>query len=482
MDSCFKAGEISGGEIRMKLPLPKVAIAGKLVDPLVEGGKGVNITNGFSSGAWAKCGGVGTFSGVGSDLYNNNGRYTPYVFKGETRGQKHLELIDQSIRGGIDQAKLAYDISEGNGAIMMNLLWECGGIPQILDGILKEGSHFIDGVVCGAGLPFELPEITSRYQTYYIPIVSSELAFRILWQRSFSKYPGWLGGLVYEDPWLAGGHNGISSREDPKKPEAPFERLLKLRNFMNSVGLEKVTLIIAGGVWNLSEWHEVIDCEELHPLAFQFGTRLLFTQESPISQEWKMRLFTIREEEVKLHRFSPTGFYSSSVNNAFLKELYGQIEREIPFQNTMADDFDTEFKFGVRTVYLKSKDSKSAKAWIEAGYTDPIKTPDDTFIFVTTERRRQIFQDQADCIGCLNRCKFSNWDQHLESTGILPDPRSFCISKTLFDVGHGGSTENNLLFAGHNAYRFASDPFYSKDYIPTVAEVYARIKEEYENS
>ena len=40
-----------------------------------------------------------------------------------------------------------------------------------------------------------------------------------------------LGAVVYEDPWLAGGHNGLSNSEDPEKPEKPFERVSLLRKF-----------------------------------------------------------------------------------------------------------------------------------------------------------------------------------------------------------------------------------------------------------
>jgi hypothetical protein len=35
--------------------------------------------------------------------------------------------------------------------------------------------------------------------------------------------------------------------------------------------------------------------------------------------------------------------------------------------------------------------------------------------------------------------------------------------------------ERNLMFAGHNAYRFASDPFYGNGFIPTVRELFDRI-------
>src|SRR5204863_7401400 len=51
-------------------PLNPIVVSGREVLPLVEGGKGISISNGESSGAWAASGGVGTFSGVNADSYN----------------------------------------------------------------------------------------------------------------------------------------------------------------------------------------------------------------------------------------------------------------------------------------------------------------------------------------------------------------------------------------------------------------------------
>ena len=42
--------------------------------------------------------------------------------------------------------------------------------------------------------------------------------------------------------------------------------------------------------------------------------------------------------------------------------------------------------------------------------------------------------------------------------GTNADPRSFCIQKTLQDIAHGGPIDQNLMFAGHAAYRFKQDP------------------------
>ncbi len=44
------------------------------------------------------------------------------------------------------------------------------------------------------------------------------------------------------------------------------------------------------------------------------------------------------------------------------------------------------------------------------------------------------------------------------TTGHKADPRSFCIQKTLQEISHSDKIEDQLMFAGHNAYRFADDP------------------------
>jgi nitronate monooxygenase len=80
-------------------------------------------------------------------------------------------------------------------------------------------------------------------------------------------------------------------------------------------------------------------------------------------------------------------------------------------------------------------------------------------------------------MGCLTHCRFSNWRDHDDfTTGKKADPRSFCIQKTLQNIVHErGDLDHELMFSGHNAYRFASDPFYANGHIPTVRELVERI-------
>ena len=110
------------------------------------------------------------------------------------------------------------------------------------------------------------------------------------------------------------------------------------------------------------------------------------------------------------------------------------------------------------------------------GFTNALKTPDNTLVFVTNEEMKIIRNDQADCMGCLSQCGFSSWvDNEGNSTGRLADPRSFCIQKTRQEIAHGAPIDQNLMFAGHAAFKFKQDPFYSNGFVPTVKQLVDRI-------
>ena len=47
--------------------------------------------------------------------------------------------------------------------------------------------------------------------------------------------------------------------------------------------------------------------------------------------------------------------------------------------------------------------------------------------------------------------------------------------RQLQDIAHGGDVDQNLMFAGHAAFNFKTDPFYSNNFTPTVKELVDRI-------
>lgn len=464
--------------------LSSVLMGGREVLPLVEGGKGVAATNHLSSGAWARSGGVGTISAVNADSYDATGRIVPQVYQALTRRERHEELVQYAIDGAVQQVERAYEmasseLNRGIGALNINVLWEMGGAQRVLQGVLERTKGLVNGVTCGAGMPYKLSEIAAHHAVHYYPIISSARAFRALWKRAYSKAAEWLGAVVYEDPWLAGGHNGLSNAEDPRSPQDPYPRVRELRATMRECGIsDDIPVIMAGGVWRLDEWSDWIDNPELGKVVFQFGTRPLLTQESPIPDGWKARLMTLKPGDISLHKFSPTGFYSSAVRNPFLRMLEARSERQIAFSATQTGDHQYQLDVGVgrKKYWVTRDDLLHAREWYGHGYVDALKTPDNTLVFVGTAERDEIRKDQADCMGCLSHCGFSAWaDTDTNSTGRLADPRSFCIQKTLQDIAHGGDTEANLMFGGHSAYRFAQDPFYSNGFVPTVGQLVDRI-------
>src|SRR4051794_23618052 len=460
-----------------------IRMGGADVLPLVEGGKGVAVSNGLSAGMWALAGGVGTFSAVNADSYDADGRRIPQLYHGRTRRERHEEMINYAIQGALAQARRAWDITGGKGRIHTNILWEGGGAERIITEVLEQAKGLINGITCGAGMPYRLSDIAARFGVYYYPIISSARAFNALWKRAYSKTAELLGGVVYEDPWLAGGHNGLSNGEDPTRPEDPLPRVAALRKVMRGFGLHETPIIMAGGVWCLEEWEHWIDNPELGPVAFQFRPRPLLTKESPIGDAWKQRLLTLKEGDVFLNKFSPTGFYSSAVNNGFIQELRDRNERQVAYTTETIGEHVAEYGVGPRKriVYLTKADLIRVYGWEQQGFTEALRTPESTLVFVTPEKAREILEDQAACMGCLSSCRFSNWAQQEPdfSNGKKADPRSFCIQKTLQNIAHESddpdAVEHNLMFSGHNAYRFSRDPFYSNGFIPTVKQLMERL-------
>jgi len=457
--------------------LKNIIISGKEVCPIIEGGKGINGSDGKSSGHFAKEGCVGTISLVSADYYDENGQVVLERSHRVKRLERHEDLIEGAIKGGIAQAQIAHEIAGDNGRIHVNELWELADSEKVINGVLDGAKGLIHGVTCGAGLPYKLGEIATAHGVYYYPIVSSARAFQILWKRAYSNYSEFLGGVVYEDPWLAGGHNGLSNAENPKEPQDPYNRIKDLRTAMNNLGLQEKPIIIAGGVWCLKEWENYLDNPEIGKVAFQFGTRPMITTESPVSDAWKQVMLKTKPGDVALQLFSPTGFYSSAIRNKFLNRLFERKDGEIAFVTEANEEYSVPLCLSpAKTVFIRVQDKAKADNQISAGFTVIQETPDATVVFLTPDEWTTMKQDRANCSGCLSQCQFSSWSGTKGTTGKICDPRTYCIHKTLFEVAHNGNPDDNLCFAGHQVYRFGQDPMYANGHIPSTHELIEAIK------
>ena len=148
----------------------------------------------------------------------------------------------------------------------------------------------------------------------------------------------------------------LSNSEDPNEPQDPYPRVVQLRQSMGEIGLNEKPIFMAGGVWFLREWEDWLENPELGPIAFQFGTRALLTEESPISEGWKKKLLRLVEGDIFLNKFSPTGFYSSAVHNEFLDELKNRSDRQIAFSATPVGELSKRLEVGPRVGSYMSPD------------------------------------------------------------------------------------------------------------------------------
>ena len=178
----------------------------------------------------------------------------------------------------------------GRGAINLNVLWEMGGAQRVLEGVLENcpGPDHRRYLRRGHALQTVRNRGTAQCPIT-CPSSARARAFRALWKRAYHKVPHLLGAVVYEDPWFAGGHNGLSNAEDPLNPEDPYPRVKALRDVMRAEGIsDDVPIVMAGGVWYLRDWNDWIENPELGQIAFQLRhASALLTVESPIPQGWK---------------------------------------------------------------------------------------------------------------------------------------------------------------------------------------------------
>ena len=71
----------------------------------------------------------------------------------------------------------------------------------------------------------------------------------------------------------------------------------------------------------------------------------MLTQESPIGEAWKQPpAETEAPGDVFLNRFSPTGFYSSAVNNGFIQELRERGEHQVAYTTEPMGEHVAEYR------------------------------------------------------------------------------------------------------------------------------------------
>lgn len=284
--------------------------------PIIQGGMGVGISRSRLAGAVAKEGAIGIIStaqiGYDEDDFENN--------------QDECNLM--AIKKHIKKAK---EIADGNGLVGVNIMTALKHFKNHVKASVMAGA---DVIICGAGLPTELPGIVRealnknihKHMPYIAPIVSSERALNIILKQWSKKYDTTADFIVVEGP-LAGGHLGYSNEQLKDIESIDYDNELKNIISAKKVYEEKykkhIPVIAAGGIFDKKDIMHMI---ELGADGVQIASRFVATYECDADDNYKNAYINAKKEDIKIIQ-SPVGMPGRAINNNFVKRIQMQNEK-----------------------------------------------------------------------------------------------------------------------------------------------------------
>ena len=298
-----------------------VTIKGKTLPlPIIQGGMGIGVSLERLAGAVASCGGMGTLSAA---------------FCGFREPDFEKNSREANLRALTRQVQRAKETARGAGLIAVNVMVAAAQYAGSVRTALRAGA---DAIVCGAGLPRDLPALAVEVPesgAALAPVVSGGRSAALickLWDRRYGRVPDF---VVLEGP-LAGGHLGFSpeeAREAQAGRPKPLLGLLKevleaVAPFREKYGQE-IPVFVAGGVRNGAEMRRYMD---EGAAGAQFATRFIATEECDASSGYKQALLNARAEDITIVQ-SPVGM----PGRALKSPLIARVETETQGPITRCD-------------------------------------------------------------------------------------------------------------------------------------------------
>lgn len=291
-----------------------VTIRGKTLPlPILQGGMGVGVSLDGLAGAVAAQGAMGTISAALSGLHAPDFGRDP---KGVT-----LRELQCQVRRAKEKAR-------GRGLVAVNVMAATTQYAQCVTAALSAGA---DAVVCGAGLPKDLPGLARQAgneEAALAPIVSGGRAAGLickLWDRHYGRIPDF---LVLEGP-LAGGHLGFTPEEARSKAPRPLGKLLRevltaTAPFREQYGRD-IPVFVAGGVKDGAEMAEYM---RQGAAGAQFATRFITTAECDASPRFKQALLEANPDDITIVQ-SPVGMPGRALRSPLIQRVEAGLQPPI---------------------------------------------------------------------------------------------------------------------------------------------------------
>ena len=254
--------------------------------PIVQGGMGVRISGGSLAGHVARCGGIGVVAAAGiamnSPLFNGN---------------NYLQADSAALK---EELRKAYEIAP-DGIIGVNVMVALSDYEALVKASVEGGAKVI---ICGAGLPLTLPELTSHApHVALIPIVSSVRAAQLIakkWDKGYGRFPD---AVIVEDPNTAGGHLGEKLENIGSGEYDQYSTVRAIKDFFLTEYGRKIPVIAAGGIWDRGD---MMNAFAQGADAVQMASRFVATVECDADESFKRAYLECKKEDIGLV-MSPAG-------------------------------------------------------------------------------------------------------------------------------------------------------------------------------
>ena len=229
-----------------------------------------------------------------------------------------------------------------------------------------------------------------------------------------------LGGVVYEDPWLAGGHNGLSNSEDPdaardrlsaRARAAQADARIRPGRDADHHGRRRV---VAGGMGGLDRQSRS-RADRLpvrHAAAADQGKPDLAMPGSAAADAERGRRLSsiVSARPASIPR---------RCNNGFIHELRERNDRQVAYSVEAGRRACGRVRRR-RAQAPGLSDAARPRACAELGWrrASPRRCARRIRRWSSSRRRRRTRScaDQINCMGCLSACQFSNWAQNEPGT------------------------------------------------------------------
>ena len=268
----------------------------EICPPIIQGGMGIRVSGANLASAVANTGCAGIIASTGIGLFENY------------RGIDFVTFNGESLRSEIRKAR-----SLTEGIIGVNIMVALIDYENLVKVSVEEN---VDMIICGAGLPLDLPKFLNGKDIKLAPIVSSAKALELICRRWKGRYDELPDAVIVEGV-KAGGHLGYSfeSLADDTAPklEQIVEDVVALANSFEP----KIPVVAAGGIF---DGEDIARFLRLGAAGVQMATRFVCTDECDVHQNFKQAYLDAGPDDITIIK-SPVGLPGRVINSSFVEKI-----------------------------------------------------------------------------------------------------------------------------------------------------------------